>query len=114
MTPSDIMKGLELKNRALTSHNDEYISLVEDQAQKERTYNMAVAENTTKLLLDGEKVTVVKILVDGDRAISKLKMEWQVSVGVTKANQKSIAILISQIDTYRSLLSWLKAELGRS
>ena len=111
MTPTEIMRGLEKKNRALTAKNDEYIDLVEDRAQKERDYNVAASELALKYKIAGHPVSLIDKLVAGDAVVSKVKMDFEVAKGVEKANQTSIRILTSQIDTYRSLLSWLKAEM---
>jgi hypothetical protein len=114
LTPAEIIAGLESKNRALTAKNDEYPDLVEKRAQAERNYNLALSEQTLKAALAGEKVTLISTIVNGEPFVSKLKMEFEIAKGVEKANQTSIRILTSQIDTYRSLLSWLKAEMGRT
>ena len=111
MTPSEIIKGLEKKNRALTAKNDESEGIIEARAQAEKDYNMANSEKTIEAALAGEKVTLIKTIVDGNPSVARLKMEFEIKKGVEKAHWKSIDILISQIDTYRSLLSWLKAEM---
>ena len=111
MTPSDIIAGLESKNRALTAKNDEFSTLVENRARAERDYNMALSEKLLKAALAGEKMSIIKDVVNGEPLVTKLKMEFEIAKGVERANQQSIKILIGQIDTYRSLLSWLKAEM---
>ncbi|OEU68437.1 MAG: hypothetical protein BBJ57_02410 [Desulfobacterales bacterium PC51MH44] len=111
MTPGEIMAGLSEKNRMLSAKNDEYIELIEKRAQAERLYNIAVAEKTIALKLDGNPATLIDKLVKGDKTVSKLKYEFDVCQGVEKACLNVIHNLRSAIDTYRSLLSWLKAEL---
>ena len=111
MTPADIMAGLTKQNRLLTSKNDDYQLLVDKRAVAERNYNMAVAEMTIKLRLSDTPVTVIDKMVKGDSGVSKLKYDYDVSQGVEKACLLSIKAAMSAIDTYRSLLSWLKAEL---
>ena len=109
MTPAEIIAGLETKNRALTAKNDEYIELVEIRALSERNLSLAITECTLKYKLDKHPVTLIDKLVAGDTA--KLKMDFEIAKGVERACLQSIKILTSQIDTYRSLLSWLKAEM---
>lgn len=111
MTPAAIMNGLSEKNRMLTQKNDEYINLVEDRAQAERAFNMAAAEKTLEYKAEGHSITLIDKLVKGDKSVSKLKFEFEVKLGIEKACLEVIKNLRSQIDTYRSLLSWLKAEM---
>jgi hypothetical protein len=114
LTPAEIIAGLESKNRALTAKNDEYPGLVEKRAEAERAYNIAAAEKTMRLKMDGDPIGLISFKVAGDAFVSELKLKYEIAKGVEKANQTSIRILTSQIDTYRSLLSWLKAEMGRT
>jgi hypothetical protein len=109
MTPAEIIAGLEKKNRALTAKNDEYIELVEIRALAERNLSLAITQYTLEYKLEKHPVTLIDKLVAGDTA--KLKMDYEVAKGVEKSCLQSISILKSQIDTYRSLLSWLKAEM---
>jgi len=111
LTPGEIMNGLTKQNRLLTSKNDEYQQLIAKRAEAERLYNIAVAEKTIALRLSDTPVTIIDKQVRGDRAIAKLKYDFDVSQGVEKACLLAIKTAMSAIDTYRSLLSWLKAEL---
>ena len=111
ITPTEIMDGLAEKNRLLSAKNDEYIELIEKRSQAERDYNIAVAEKTIALKLDGTSIGLIDKLVKGDKAVAGLKYDYDVCQGVEKACLNVIHNLRSAIDTYRSLLSWLKAEM---
>ena len=111
MTPPEIMNGLKAKNRLLTAKNDDYIELAEKKAQAERDYNVEVRKQTMTYRSAGEPVTVIPTLVKGDDTVAKLKFDLDVATAVERACLESIKDIRSQIDTYRSLLSWLKAEL---
>ena len=110
MTPQQIMDGMAEKQRLLTAKNDEYIDLVEDRAQKERSYSKIVSEQIISLRLESTPITILKDIAKGG-IVADMKYELDVAVGVEKACLNQIKILTSQIDTYRSLLSWLKAEM---
>ena len=114
MTPQDLMNGIQEKNRLLTAKNDDLPTLVQTKAQAEHDYNIAVAERTLGLKIGGEPVTTLKAIVSGDKTIAKLKMDYDVADGVLRACYKSIDILMTNIDSYRTLLSFLKEEMGRS
>ena len=113
MTPAEIMAGMAEKNRLLTAKNDEYVDLAETCAQKERDYLKALAIKTLSLRSEGTSVTILKDIAKGGH-VADLLFEWAVAAAISKACLNSIKILTSQIDTYRSLLSWLKAEMGRT
>jgi len=110
MTPPEIMNGLAAKNRLLTAKNDEYINLAEKKAQAERDHSVEVRLKTLKFRADNP-VTLVPTLVKGDGTVAKLKFDLDVAAAVERACLESIKDVRSQIDTYRSLLSWLKAEM---
>jgi len=105
-----IMNGMTRKQLELTQKNDEYPSLAENKAQKERAYRMAKAKKIVELRADGMPVTIIPDLVKGDSHVSQLRLEYIVAEGVLKACSNSIRGILSAIDTYRSMLSFLKSE----
>ena len=111
LTPGQIMAGLTKQNQLLTSKNDEYQELIAKRAEAERVYNIAVSEKTIALRMSDTPVSIISSQVKGDKTIAMLKYEYDVALGVEKACLQSIKAYMSAIDTYRSLLSWLKAEL---
>jgi hypothetical protein len=111
MTPAQIMEGMAAKNRLLTQKNEEYLQLVEKRAQAERDYNIALTHKTIELKTEGNSITLISTLVKGDRTVADLKYKMDVAYGVEKACLESIKDIRTQVDTYRSLLTWLRAEL---
>jgi hypothetical protein len=106
----DLMRGMVAKQQQLTQKNDEYPILAEDKAQKERAYRMAKAKKIVELRANGEPVTIITDLVKGDSLVSQLRLEYVVAEGVLKACINSIKGILSAIDTYRSMLSFVKSE----
>ena len=113
MTPAQIMSILETKNRMLTQKNDEYPELAEKRAEAERDYKIMVREQILRHKSDGHPATLILKLVDGQKAVAELKFKMDVAEAMVKANIESTRSIVNQIDTARSLLSWLKAEMGR-
>ena len=111
MTPAQIMQGLQEKNRTLARKNEEYLDLCLKRAGAEREFNVASAHKTLKYRTSEQHVTLIPTLVKGHDIVAKLKFEYDVALAVEKACLESIQDLRSAIDTYRSLLAWLKAEL---
>lgn len=114
MTPQQIMDGMAEKNRMLTQKNEEYVKLVKTRAQAEQAYNIAVAKTTMEEKAGGQSITLIDKIVKGNKIVANLKYELDVAEGVMKACQQSIKSLTIAVDTYRSLLAWLKAELLRT
>ena len=111
MTPAEIMQGMASKNRELTMKNGELVDLTESAAQKKRDYLVALTKETMTLKVAGEKITLIPALAKGDRVVADLGYAWDVSEGVLLATRERIKDIRAQIDSYRSLLTWLRAEM---
>ena len=111
MNPAEIMNGLAAKNRMLTQKNEDYSDLAEKKAQAEKEYKIMVREQILRHRSDGHAATLIPKLVDGQKHVADAKFKYDVAYAVERACLESIKDIRSQIDTYRSLLSWLKAEL---
>ena len=105
---SEIEHGIRHKNIMLNEKNTEYSRFVEIRAQAKRFWQVA----RSKAMFESTDipVTIRKSHVEGDREVSKLEMKYEIALGVEKACLESMKDLRSQIDIYRSLLSWKKAE----
>ena len=111
ITPAEIMQGLEFNNRLLTQKNEEYATLAERKAQAEKDYKIMVREQILRHKSDGHPATLIPKLVDGHKMVAELKFKYDIATEIHKACIESIKDVRSRIDTYRSLLSWLKAEM---
>jgi len=109
-TPEEIMHGLEQKNRLLNQKNAEFEDLAEKKAQTEKDYKMAVREQILRHKTDGHPATLIPKLVEGHKAVADLKFAFDVADAILKANLESCKDIRSQIDTYRSMLSYIKYE----
>ena len=114
MTPQQLMDGMAQKNRELTTKNDELKDLYDAHADAERTYNIAYAQKVISLRMDGEPITLAKDLAKGDKVIADLFYKMRIAEGVLNVCRERIKDLRSSIDTYRSVLSFLKAEMERT
>ena len=110
MNPQKIIDGMAAKNRDLTAKNDELQRLYQGHAEAERQYQIQYAVKLVSLRMAGEPITLAKDLAKGDKVIAGLFFDVKIAEGVLNACRERIKDLRSQIDTYRSLLSWLKSE----
>lgn len=114
LTPNQIMTGMAEKNRQLSMKNTELGELSEKKAAAERDYNIAFAKEIMNLKLEDEKVTLIQNLAKGDKTVAELKYKADIADGVYRACTEKIRDIRTSIDTYRSILSFLKEELQRS
>jgi hypothetical protein len=112
MNPQKIMDGMAEKNRMLTQKNEELMVLSEKRAQAEREYSTALANEYLKLKASGFSVTLIDKVARGNTA--SIKYELDIAEAVMNACKESIKDIRTQIDSYRSLLAWQKAELLRA
>jgi len=111
MTPQDIMAGMRKKNQELSHMNEKVSELAESHAQTERDYSIALAGKIIDLRSHGEPATLASTLAKGDKVVADLRMKMMIAEGVMNANREAIKNHRGALETYRSLLSWLKAEM---
>lgn len=111
MTPKGIMDGLREKNQELSMKNTELVDLNDKMAQAEMAYNIAYAGKLLDLKMAGEPITIAKDIAKGDKAVAKLRYAYIGAEGAFNACRERIKDLRSAIDTYRSLLTWMRAEM---
>ena len=108
ITISQCEQGIRDKNLELNLKTKEYVRLVEKRADAER--NWLVAFEKKLLESDDLPVTLRKEAVKGDKEVSKLKLQYEICLGIERANLEGIKNLRQQIDILRSFLSWHKSE----
>ena len=109
LTPIEIMDGLIKKNHELDAKTKEYADLIEECAECERVYHIALAKKALAMKADGESVTFISSYVKGDKTIADLRFDYHVAEAKTKACLQAIKDIRVMIDSYRSLLAWEKA-----
>ena len=112
MDPGKRMKMLDSKKRMLSEKNDDYKVLVEKRALAEYEYNCAFAERLMKERMDGTPATTAKELVKGDKVVGKLKLNYEVAIGIERACTESMKDIREAIGADRSILTWLREEKG--
>lgn len=111
MTPAQIFEGLTDKNRLLSEKNDEYKKLVESRSDFQYSYRVAKAKAVMAAREEGHSIGLIGELVRGDKNVAGLKRDYEIALGIERACLESIKDTRSAIDTYRSLLTWLRAEM---
>lgn len=112
MTPQEIMNGMRSKNQALTQKNDDLIDLAEGMAKSKRDYAIAFAAKILELKGEGKAATLIPDLARGDKVIAELRMTKDIDKAVYSACVQSIKDIHIALETYRSLLTWMRHELN--
>ena len=110
LNPGKIMMGMQDDKRLLSSKNQEYLRLLQQKAEAERVYHIAVAEKTLSAKSEGHPVSIITALVKGDKYVADLKKNYDIADGIAKCCLESMKDIRSSIDSARSYLSWLKTE----
>ena len=111
-TPAEYIQIVERLCRTLTQKNDEYPGLADARAEAELNYKIIVREQILRHKADGHPATLILKLVDGVKLVAELKFKMDVADALVRSNIESCRSTVNQIDAARSILSWLKQELG--
>jgi len=111
MTPDEIMRGMKEKGRLLSDKNEELKRLSEEYAAKKRDYRVQLARGFVELKVEGHAATLIPVLARGDKDIAEMKYKMDVAEGVLNACRDSQRNIRELIGAYRSLLTWLRAEM---
>jgi|ETNvirenome_6_85_1030632.scaffolds.fasta_scaffold45759_2 hypothetical protein len=103
--------GVYKKNLELMMKNDELEELSMKAAQAKHEFLVANAVKILELKAGGGAISLIRDLVKGDKRVAELQYKWDVAEGVLLSCRERIKDLRTQIDTYRSLLTWLREEL---
>ena len=85
----------------------EYQRLVEVRAKKEAEWQTAYHQ---ALISSDQPVTIRKEVVKGQKEVAKLKMQYEISLGIERACLESIKDYREKIAVFRSFLSYKKSE----
>ena len=108
--PAEVMAGMENDKRLLGAKNQEYLRLVQNRAEARKVYRMAYKSQLLRERADGQSITLVKDIVNGDRDVAQYELNYEIELGIEKACLESMKDIRSSIDAARSLLTWFRNE----
>jgi len=114
LTPQKVMNGMSEKNRMLSKKNEELKELGEQCAILNREYRIARAKKILELKAEKHPATLIVDICKGDEGVAQLKSEAETAKVIYNSCRESIVDIRTSIDTYRSILAWLKAEMERA
>ena len=112
--PQTIMDRMTELNVELSKRNSELHDLAEKVAENEKTYKILVAVETLDQKRKGLPITIIKDVVNGNRAVAEARKDLYIAEAVYKIASEKMRDIRSHIDTLRSFLTWLRMELMNS
>lgn len=111
MTPNEIMNKIQLCQMALTKGNSEIKTLGIKKAEARRNYSIAL--NKKILMLKAEKypATLIQDMAKGDEVVAELRLQKDITESSYYTAISAADNLRLEIETLRSILTWLRVEL---
>ena len=114
MTPIELMDRLERLLNVLSSANEEYRRAYEVYIKKLNEYKLEYAKQYLLNKANMGKATVNEIESKTHIDVQKFKLDADIAEGMVKAAKEKLDAIKIEIDTVRSMLSYLKSEYERT
>lgn len=111
MKPGEIIQKLNIAQIALTKGNAELKTLGLKKAQAEQSYRVARAKKILILKAEKYPATLIQDLARGDENVAELRLQRDVAESSYYTAVDSMNNLRLEIETLRSMLTWLRTEL---
>jgi hypothetical protein len=111
MTPGQIIEKLNVAQIALTKGNIEQKTLALKKAEAKKNYSIAKAKKILILKAEKYPATLIQDLVVGDEKIAELRLQRDISESAYYTAISAMENLRLEVETLRSLLTWLRMEL---
>lgn len=110
MQPSEVVDKLNAAMLLLQDSNMELKKLSIKMAEAKKEYSIALAKEILKLKQQGCQVTVLLQIAKGEKTVAQLRFNKDVAESSYYVQRDTIDNLKAEIDTLRSLLSFMKME----
>jgi Xaa-Pro aminopeptidase len=108
--PHELVRGLELKNRAVKELCEDYGKAAEQFGMAKADYAVAFAKKIIELKEDNQPATLIRELARGDETVARLRLDKDLWEAKMKAAKESIYAGREAINSYRSLIAWAREE----
>lgn len=114
MTPGEIIEKIEIAQIALTRGNSEIKTLGIKKAEAKRNYGVALYKKILMLKAEKLPATLIHDLARGDEKVAELRLQKDIAESSYFTAISAEDNLRLEIETLRSMLTWLRVELGKS
>ena len=114
MTPQQIINKLENSMLALQNGNIQLKTLGVNKANAERDYKIALNKKILRLKAEKLPATIIMEVSKGDEEVAQLRLERDIAESSYFVCLDALNNLRLEIETLRSMLTWLRAEYKNS
>lgn len=114
MTPQQIMERITQCNAALTRGVTSIKTLSINKAKTEREYKIKKRQKILELRLQKQPATLINDLVLGDEEVADLRLKRDIAQSDYFTAIEAMQNLRLELESYRSMLTWNRAELKNS
>jgi hypothetical protein len=111
MTPGDIIQKIEIAQIALTKGNAEIKTLGIKKAEAKRNYGVALNKKILELKAEKYPATLIQDMARGDERVAELRLLKDIAESSYFTAINAEDNLRLEIETLRSMLTWLRVEL---
>ncbi|URZ06459.1 hypothetical protein [Clostridium felsineum] len=111
MTPGEIIEKIKAAQIALTKGNSEIKTLGIKKAETERNYKIALNKKVLVLKTEKYPATLIQDLSRGDEKVAQLRMNRDIAESAYYTAISASDNIRLEIETLRSMLTWLRVEL---
>ena len=108
--PAEVIEKIENSIKALELSNSELQTIGLEKSKADSNYKIAYKKELMKEKLNNTPIGIIKEIVSGKEDIAELKLKKDIAEVSYNTCLSSIANIRIQIETYRSILAWLRAE----
>ena len=109
-TPDQVISSLNKSYSALYRATEEMNELATNEAEAERAYKVALAQRMLELKADGQSITLIPKLAEGDKLVADLKFKYNVASEVYRIHRAKINSYKTAVNKNQSELGIVKAE----
>ena len=114
MNPQQIMEQIEKTKNELSKLNDNLKNFGIQKEKTERIYRIELRKKLLQLRIEKIPSSIIQDIAKGDEKISKLRMERGLAENNYYTCQEALRTKRLEMEILRSLLTWLRVELGNS
>jgi len=114
MTPGEIIEKINIAMLALQSGNIQLKTLAIEKARTKKEYYIELNKKILELKADKYPASLIQVLDKGDSKVAELRLNKDIAVSSYYVAIDALNNLRLEIETLRSMLTWLRTELKNS
>lgn len=113
-SPEEIEKGLIHTNIKLQSEIDKFPKFINDKAETNRVYRIAIAKKLMQLRSEGIPVTVAKDIARGDKIVAEMKFNSSKAEDFFEMQKFVVRALLASINSYQTMSAMRRVEYEKA